>query len=186
MINNVVLVGRLTKEVELRKTNSGLSVATFTVACDRRGQKNPDGTSQADFISVTAWRQSAEFLGQYAHKGAMVAVEGRIQTRSFDDQKTGQKRWVTEVVADNVSLLESKSQSMARAQQAGVQQPAQQGGYQQPQQPAQQGYQQGYQQGGYQQPYQPYNPNNGFGAAPEMEEDPFGSLPSIDNPDLPF
>lgn len=182
MVNNVVLVGRLTKEIELKKTNSGLSVATFTVACDRRGQKNPDGTSQADFISVTAWRQSAEFLGQYAHKGAMVAVEGRIQTRSFDDQKTGQKRWVTEVVAENVSLLESKSQSMARAQQAGVQQPqqpAQQGGYQQ-------SAQQGYQQGGYQQPYQPYNPNNGFGAAPEMEEDPFGSLPSIDNPDLPF
>ncbi|MGM9917864.1 MAG: single-stranded DNA-binding protein, partial [Lactimicrobium massiliense] len=116
MINRVVLVGRLTKDVEVRKTTTGLSVASFTVACDRRGQKNPDGSSQADFINCTAWRQSADFLGQYARKGAMVGVEGRIQTRSYDDQQ-GQRRYVTEVVCDNVSLLESRSQSMARAQQ---------------------------------------------------------------------
>ena len=63
MINRVVLVGRLTKDVEVRKTTTGLSVASFTVACDRRGQKNPDGSSQADFINCTAWRQSADFLG---------------------------------------------------------------------------------------------------------------------------
>ena len=117
MINRVVLVGRLTKDVEVRKTTTGLSVASFTVACDRRGQKNPDGSSQADFINCTAWRQSADFLGQYARKGAMVGVEGRIQTRSYDDQQ-GQRRYVTEVVCDNVNLLESKSQSMARAQQS--------------------------------------------------------------------
>ena len=86
MINNVVLVGRLTKDIELRKTQSGLSVASFTVACDRRlsqEQKNNNEQS-ADFISCVAWRGSADFLGNYAHKGDTVGVEGRIQTRSYD------------------------------------------------------------------------------------------------------
>lgn len=117
MINRVILVGRLTKDVEVRKTTSGLSVASFTVACDRRGQRNPDGSSSADFINCVAWRQSADFLGQYARKGAMVGVEGRIQTRSYDDAQ-GTRRFVTEVVCDNVNLLESKSHSMARVQQS--------------------------------------------------------------------
>ena len=84
MINSVVLVGRLTKDVELRKTQSGLSVASFTVACDRRlsqAQKNNNEQS-ADFINCVAWRGSADFLGNYAHKGDTVGVEGRIQTRN--------------------------------------------------------------------------------------------------------
>lgn len=116
MINRVVLVGRLTRDVEVRKTNTGLSVASFTVACDRR-QKNQDGSSQADFISCVAWRQSADFLGQYARKGAMVGVEGRLQSRSYDRQD-GTKAYVTEVVCDNVNLLESRAQSEARSAQS--------------------------------------------------------------------
>lgn len=172
MINRVVLVGRLTKDVEVRKTTTGLSVASFTVACDRRGQKNPDGSSQADFINCTAWRQSADFLGQYARKGAMVGVEGRIQTRSYDDQQ-GQRRYVTEVVCDNVSLLESKSQSMARAQQSNDYSNSGYG-----QQSYQQPYQQQYQP---QQPYQPASPSN------SVADDPFGASPlDIASDDLPF
>ena len=96
MINRVVLVGRLTKDVEVRKTQTGLSVASFTVACDRRTSRSQDGSNQqtADFINCVAWRQSADFLGQYARKGALVGVEGRIQTRSYDRQD-GTKQYVT-------------------------------------------------------------------------------------------
>ena len=132
MINRVVLVGRLTRDVEVRKTASGLSVATFTVACDRRMARGQDGNNQqsADFISCVAWRQAADFLGSYAHKGALVGVEGRIQTRNYD--RDGQKVYVTEVVCDTVNLLESKSQSQSRAQNSGYQDNSYQQPYSQP------------------------------------------------------
>jgi single-strand DNA-binding protein len=132
MINRAVIVGRLTRDVEVRKTQSGLSVASFTVACDRN-RRGQDGQSQADFISCVAWRQSADFLGQYAHKGAMVGVEGRIQTRSYQNN-TGATVYVTEIVADNVQLLESRAQSQQRAQQQsnGYQDSFQQPSYSQP------------------------------------------------------
>lgn len=116
MINNVVLVGRLTKDVEVKKTQSGLSVASFTIACDRRlsqEQKNNNEQS-ADFISCVAWRGSADFLGQYSHKGDTVGVEGRIQTRSYD--RDGQKVYVTEIVANSVSILHSTQPKQAQAQ----------------------------------------------------------------------
>ena len=112
MINRVVLVGRITKDIELKKTTSGLSVAQFTVACDRR--KSGEQEQQADFINCVAWRQPAEFLGQYAKKGNMVGVDGRLQTRSYD--RDGQKVHITEVVADNVRLLESRSNANAERQ----------------------------------------------------------------------
>ena len=132
MINRVVLVGRLTRDVEVRKTASGLSVATFTVACDRRMARGQDGNNQqsADFISCVAWRQAADFLGSYARKGALVGVEGRIQTRNYD--RDGQKVYITEVVCDNVNLLESKSQSQSRAQNSGYQDNSYQQPYSQP------------------------------------------------------
>ena len=116
MINNVVLVGRLTKDIELRKTQSGLSVASFTLACDRRlsqEQKN-NGEQSADFISCVAWRGSADFLGRYAHKGDTVGVEGRIQTRNYD--RDGQKVYVTEIIANSVSILHSNQPKQAQAQ----------------------------------------------------------------------
>lgn len=132
MINRVVLVGRLTRDVEVRKTASGLSVATFTVACDRRMARGQDGNNQqsADFISCVAWRQAADFLGSYARKGALVGVEGRIQTRSYD--RDGQKVYVTEIVCDTVNLLESKSQSQSRAQNSSYQDNRYQQPYSQP------------------------------------------------------
>ena len=116
MINNVVLVGRLTKDIELRKTQSGLSVASFTVACDRRlSQEQRNNNEQsADFIGCVAWRGSADFLGNYAHKGDTVGVEGRIQTRSYD--RDGQKVYVTEIVANSVSILHSNQPKQAQAQ----------------------------------------------------------------------
>lgn len=115
MINRVVLVGRLTRDVEVRKTQSGLSVASFTVACDNR-RRQQDGTSQnntADFINCVAWRQSADFLGQYARKGALIGVDGRIQTRSYD--RDGQKVYVTEVVVEELEFAESKNAQGANA-----------------------------------------------------------------------
>ncbi len=116
MINNVVLVGRLTKDVEVKKTQSGLSVASFTIACDRRlsqEQKN-NGEQSADFISCVAWRGSADFLGQYSHKGDTVGIEGRIQTRNYD--RDGQKVYVTEIVANSVSILHSTQPRQSQAQ----------------------------------------------------------------------
>lgn len=114
MINRVVLVGRLTRDVEVRKTQSGLSMATFTVACDRRGSRDNQGQQTADFIRCVAWRQTADFLGMYAKKGALVGVDGRIQTGSYE--RNGQTVYTTDVYADNVRLLESRQQSQNRTQ----------------------------------------------------------------------
>lgn len=116
MINSVVLVGRLTKDIELRKTQSGLSVVSFTVACDRRlsqEQKNNNEQS-ADFINCVAWRGSADFLGKYARKGDTVGVEGKIQTRNYD--RDGQRVYVTEVLANSVNLLHSKQTAQSQEQ----------------------------------------------------------------------
>lgn len=106
MINRVVLVGRLTKDVEVRKTQSGLSCANFTVACDRFRKKD-DQEQRADFINCVAWRQAADFLGSYAQKGMLVGIDGNIQTRSYEN-RDGQKVYITEVLADSVQILEKK------------------------------------------------------------------------------
>ena len=108
MINRAVLVGRLTKDPDVRKTQSGLSMATFTVACDRQKKKD-DQESQADFIRCIAWRQSAEYMERYAKRGMIVGVDGRIQTGSYE--KNGATVYTTDVVCDNVKVLESKKAS---------------------------------------------------------------------------
>ena len=105
MINNVVIMGRLTKDPELKTTQSGLSVVSFTVAVDRNCQK--DGERRADFLNVVAWRQTAEFVEKYFAKGSMIAIQGSIQTRKYED-KSGNKRTSVEIVADNVSFCGSK------------------------------------------------------------------------------
>lgn len=109
MINSVVLMGRLTYDPELRSTPSGVSVIRFQIACDRRFQGS-DEERKADFIDVTAWRQTAEFISRYFHKGSMIAVEGSIQTENFTD-KDGNKRKSVQVVANNVSFCGSKAES---------------------------------------------------------------------------
>lgn len=106
MINNVVLVGRLTKDPDLKYTGSGTAVATFTLAVNRNFT-NQSGEREADFINCVIWRKPAETLANYAKKGVLIGVTGRIQTRSYDNQQ-GQKVYVTEVIADNFQLLESK------------------------------------------------------------------------------
>ena len=103
MLNKVVLIGRLTKDPDLRYTQSGIAVARFTLAVDR-GFKNQDGEKQADFIPITVWRGAAESCAKYLAKGRLVAVVGRIQTGSYD--KDGQRHYTTEVVADEVRFLE--------------------------------------------------------------------------------
>lgn len=110
MINRVVLVGRLTKDPVLRKTQSGSSVTSFTVACDRRVKT--EGQPTADFINTVAWNKTADNVAQYTHKGSLMGVEGRIQTRSFDDQ-AGKRVYITEVVADSVQFLEPKGTNSA-------------------------------------------------------------------------
>lgn len=109
MINSVVIMGRLTYEPELRATQSGISVIRFQVACDRNYQKSGE-ERKADFIDVTAWRQTAEFVSRYFHKGSMIAVEGSIQTDSYTD-KDGNKSKSVQVVANNVSFCGSKNES---------------------------------------------------------------------------
>ncbi|MDD6620336.1 MAG: single-stranded DNA-binding protein [Eubacteriales bacterium] len=109
MINSVVLMGRLTYDPELRTTPTGISVIRFQIACDRNYQAKGE-ERKADFIDVTAWRQTAEFISRYFRKGSMIAIEGSIQTDNFTD-KDGNKRKSVTVVANNVSFCGSKAES---------------------------------------------------------------------------
>lgn len=101
-INRVVLIGRLTRDPELRKTQNGTSVCSFTLAVNRR--QNQDGTQDADFINCVAWNKLADNIQLYQKKGNQLGIEGRINTRSYDNQQ-GQKVYVTEVIAENVQFL---------------------------------------------------------------------------------
>lgn len=112
MINNTVLVGRLTKVPELKYTNSGQGVTTFTLAVNRNFT-NQNGEREADFINCVIWRKAAENFVNYAKKGSLIGITGRIQTRNYENQQ-GQRVYVTEVVADNFQLLESRQQSQNR------------------------------------------------------------------------
>lgn len=107
MINSICLVGRMTKDAELRYTPSNVAVATFTLAVNRN-RKNENGEREADFVNCVIWRQQAENLANWAKKGALIGVTGRIQTRSYDNQQ-GQRVYVTEVVAESFQLLESRT-----------------------------------------------------------------------------
>lgn len=113
MINRVVLVGRITRDIELRKTPNGASVVSFTIACNRRSKQ--EGQPDADFINCVAWNRVADLMAQYLNKGALIGVEGRIQTRSYDD-KDGKRVYVTEVVAESVQFLESKNANQGQQQ----------------------------------------------------------------------
>jgi single-strand DNA-binding protein len=107
MINNVVLVGRMTRDAELRYTPSNQAVATFSLAVNRNF-KNQSGEREADFINCVIWRQQAENLANWAKKGALIGVTGRIQTRNYENQQ-GQRVYVTEVIADSFQILESRA-----------------------------------------------------------------------------
>lgn len=104
MLNRVILIGRPTRDPELRYTQSGVAVANFTLAVDRPF-KTQAGAKETDFINIVVWRQLAENCGKFLRKGKLVAIEGRLQIRNYDD-KEGQKRTAAEVVADNVRFIE--------------------------------------------------------------------------------
>lgn len=115
MINRTVLVGRLTKDPEIRYTQSGMTVANFTMAVNRQFT-NANGEREADFISCIVWRKAAENFCNFTHKGSLVGIDGRIQTSSYE--KEGQRVYATQVVVDSFSLLEPKQQSQQRGQQS--------------------------------------------------------------------
>lgn len=108
-MNKVILIGRLARDPEMRTTPSGVATTSFTIAV-QRNYANAQGDREADFISCVAWRKQAENIAKYCSKGSQVAVDGRIQTRNYDAQD-GTKRYVTEVIADNVSFLGGRSTS---------------------------------------------------------------------------
>ena len=110
MLNHITIMGRLTREPELRRTGSGIAVASFTVAVDRDFGGRDGGEKETDFIDCVAWRQTGEFVSKYFTKGSMIVVSGRLQIRNWND-KDGNKRRTAEVVADNVYFGESKRSS---------------------------------------------------------------------------
>lgn len=109
MLNKIVIMGRLTHDPELRYTQSQTPVASFSLACER-DRKNQNGEKETDFIDCSAWRHTAEFISKHMTKGMLIAVEGRLQIRSFTD-KNGNKRTAPEIVVDNAYFAESKRKS---------------------------------------------------------------------------
>ena len=136
MLNKVILMGRITQDLEVKQTPSGVSVLSFTVAVQRSFARQGE-ERQTDFINCVAWRQQAEFIGRYFRKGRMIAIEGNLRTRTYDD-KNGTKHYVTEVYVDNVSFTGEKAE----------------GSYQQ------NDYNNGYQNNNYNQTAQQNNYNN--------------------------
>ena len=106
MLNKIIIMGRLTRDPELRRTGSGTAVTSFSLACDR-DFKSQSGDKETDFIDVVAWKNTAEFVSKYFSKGRMALVDGRLQIRDWTD-KAGNKRTTAEVVADNVYFADSK------------------------------------------------------------------------------
>ncbi|MHA2915533.1 single-stranded DNA-binding protein [Staphylococcus epidermidis] len=193
MLNRVVLVGRLTKDPEFRTTPSGVEVTTFTLAVNRTF-KNKNGEREADFINIVVFRQQAENVNNYLSKGSLAGVDGRIQSRSYDNNE-GRRVFVTEVVADNVQFLDSGNknnnnqnggyqQNNNYQQNNGYQpnnnyQPSQQNNSYQPPQQNQNNYQQPQQQNTS---YQPPQQN-------QQQQNPFANANGpidIQDEDLPF
>lgn len=118
MLNHITIMGRLTRDPELRRTGSGIAVASFTVAVDRDFGGRDGGERETDFIDCVAWRQTGEFVSKYFTKGSMIVVSGRLQIRNWTD-KEGNKRRSAEVVADNVYFGESKRSSESNSSYGG-------------------------------------------------------------------
>lgn len=121
MLNVVAIMGRLARDPELRQTTTGKNVASFRIACDR-GRRDANGQSQADWLDVVTWDRTAEFVCKYLQKGSMIAIDGRLQSRSYQD-KNGQNRTAVEIVANNVNFAGGK-ESIHPAQTNATQRPA--------------------------------------------------------------
>lgn len=109
-MNKVILIGNISTDIQLRYTSSNMAVATFNLAVNR--PKKSDGTQETDFINIVVWGKQAENIGKYLKKGSKLAIEGRIQVRNYENSD-GQKRYVTEVVAENVQFLDNKKEGQA-------------------------------------------------------------------------
>ncbi len=127
MLNVVAIMGRLVADPQLRQTTTGRNVASFRIACDRN-RRGPDGQSQADFIDIVAWERTAEFVCRYFQKGSLIAIDGRIQTRQYQD-KNGNNRTAVEIVANNVNFAGPRQQNNNGGSAQGGYAPAQSQGY---------------------------------------------------------
>lgn len=122
-LNKVILIGNLGKDPELRYTNSGVPVATFSVATNEQWKDNEGNTQErTEWHNIVAWQKLAEICAEYLKKGSKVYIEGRLQTRSWDDKNTGQKRYITEIVANDMIMLDPRSNS-GRGTEAAVVEP---------------------------------------------------------------
>ena len=187
MLNHITIMGRLTRDPELRRTGGGIAVASFCVAVDRDFGGKDDGEKETDFIDCVAWRQTGEFVSKYFAKGRMIVVSGRLQIRTWTD-KDGNKRRSAEVVADNCYFGDSKpSEGESKTQ----------GGFQAPQQSYQPGFQTPQNYGGYQPAMPPQYNQQGFGGYQQptypqqnyqAPHPPMGSYAVIEGDDaqLPF
>ncbi len=135
MLNHIIIMGRLTRDPELRRTGSGIAVASFTIAVDRDFSPKDGGERETDFIDCVAWRQTGEFVSKYFQKGRMAVVSGRLQIRGWTD-KDGNKRRTAEVVADNVYFGDSKRDDQGVSNNVYGAAPASFGGYSAPSTPA--------------------------------------------------
>lgn len=176
MLNRVVLVGRLTKDPDLRYTSSGIAVATFTLAVNRT-YSNQQGEREADFINCVIWRKQAENVANFLKKGSLAGVDGRIQTRNYEGQD-GRRVYVTEVLAESVQFLEPKGSSNSRGDFAGA---GYGGGQSSP-------YDNPFGGNNQNQQRQPNNNNNRNQGYTRLDEDPFAQDGQIDisDDDLPF
>lgn len=169
-MNNVQLIGRLTRDVDLKQTTSGNAVGTFTLAVNR-SYTNQQGEREADFINCVIWRKGAENLARFTRKGSQIAIDGRIQTRNYENQQ-GQRVYVTEVIVENFYFIEPRNQTEQRSQ-------------------ADSGFNQGYNapqsNNSYQQSQNNYSFNNDFNQTSSPFDDFNGGGPiDISEDDLPF
>lgn len=173
IINNTTLIGRLTKDIELKYTQSGTAVASFTLAVNRNF-KNDAGEYEADFINCVIWRKAAENLANFTRKGSQIGIEGRIQTRNYDNQQ-GQKVYVTEIVVNNFHLLDPRNETEQRPTSQNTAQQYQGNGYQN----------NNYQNNNYQQqqPQQAQQYNYNYGHESALAE---GRPVQVNQDDLPF
>ncbi len=162
MLNRVILMGRIAQDLEVKQTPSGVSVLSFSLAVQRNYARQGEDR-QTDFINCVAWRNQAEFIGKYFRKGSMIAIEGNLRTRNYDD-KNGVKHYVTEVFVDSVSFTGEKSSDNSQYG-GGYQQGSYQGDYQQG----------GYQQGGYQQSNN-YQQNTTAQSVPQNDDTSIGDM----------
>ena len=184
-MNKVILIGRLTRDPEVKRTSTDLPYVQFSIAVDRNYQ-NKNGERQADFINCIAWRATADLIGRFVHKGNLVGIEGQIQTNTYDDPQTGMRRTTTSVLVEQVQFLERKPDTNQNvnpfADMVSPQSYNNNQGYNNQQRNYNNNYNNGYNNNNYQNGYQQPKPE-------PKQENPFeniGNQYDISNDDLPF